>query len=125
MTGLANQYNAINLSQGFPNFEPAQQLKDLVAQCINENTNQYAPMAGLPVLREQIANKEMIMPNMVITEKTMASVAEKLPATLKALGGIKGVGAQKAAQYGPELIMMIRAYQLELNGKPTDQASLF
>ena len=57
MTGLANQYNAINLSQGFPNFEPAQQLKDLVAQCINESTNQYAHMAGLPVLREQIANK--------------------------------------------------------------------
>jgi len=57
MTGLANQYGAINLSQGFPNFEPAQRLKDLVAQCINENTNQYAPMAGLPVLREQIAQK--------------------------------------------------------------------
>jgi len=57
MTGLANQYNAINLSQGFPNFEPHQRLKELVAQCINDNTNQYAPMAGLPALREQIAAK--------------------------------------------------------------------
>jgi len=57
MTSLANKYNAINLSQGFPNFEPSQRLKELVAQCINENTNQYAPMAGLPILREQIALK--------------------------------------------------------------------
>jgi len=57
MTGLGNQYNAINLSQGFPNFEPSQRLKDLVVQCINENTNQYAPMAGLLLLREQIALK--------------------------------------------------------------------
>ena len=57
MTGLANQYNAINLSQGFPNFEPPQRLKDLVVQCINENTNQYASMIGLPMLREQIALK--------------------------------------------------------------------
>ena len=57
MTGLANQYNAINLSQGFPNFEPPQRLKDLVVQCINENTNQYASMIGLPMLREQISLK--------------------------------------------------------------------
>lgn len=75
--------------------------------------------------RERVATTEKIMSNMVMTEKTMASVAEKLPATLKALGGIKGVGAQKAAQYGPELILMIRAYQLELQGLATDQASLF
>lgn len=57
MSGLANQYNAINLSQGFPNFEPAQELKDSVTQCLSENTSQYAPMAGLPVLREEIARK--------------------------------------------------------------------
>ena len=57
MSGLANQYNAINLSQGFPNFEPAQELKDLVARSLAENTSQYAPMAGLPALREEIARK--------------------------------------------------------------------
>lgn len=57
MSGLANQYNAINLSQGFPNFEPAQRLKDLVVQCLNENTSQYAPMAGLSLLREEIVLK--------------------------------------------------------------------
>jgi superfamily II DNA helicase RecQ len=75
--------------------------------------------------REQAATKEKIMPNMVMTEKTMASLAEKLPATLKALGSIKGVGAHKAMQYGPELITMIRAYQQELQGPASEQASLF
>ena len=57
MSGLANQYNAINLSQGFPNFEPAQELKDLLTRCLAENTSQYAPMPGLPALREEIARK--------------------------------------------------------------------
>ena len=57
MTGLANQYNAINLSQGFPNFEPDTVLKDLVTKCLAENTSQYASMPGLPLLREEIARK--------------------------------------------------------------------
>lgn len=75
--------------------------------------------------REQTAAKERIMPNMVMTEKTMATVAEKLPATLKALTAIKGVGTQKSAQYGAALIMMIRAYQQDAQGANTEQASLF
>jgi energy-coupling factor transporter ATP-binding protein EcfA2 len=75
--------------------------------------------------REKAAAKNNIMPNMVLTEKTAAAIAEKLPATLKALSGIKGVGAQKAAQHGAELIGLIRAYQQELLGAGTEQASLF
>jgi len=57
MTGLASQYDAINLSQGFPNFEPSQLLQDLVTKSLAENTNQYAPMPGFPLLREEIAKK--------------------------------------------------------------------
>ncbi|MFA6246108.1 MAG: HRDC domain-containing protein [Mucilaginibacter sp.] len=75
--------------------------------------------------REKAADKNNIMPNMILTEKTAASIAEKLPATLKALSGIKGVGVQKAAQYGTELINLIRAYQQELLGTGTEQVSLF
>ena len=75
--------------------------------------------------REQAALKQNVMPNMIFTEKTLASIAEKLPPTLKALGSIKGVGAHKATQYGPELITMIRTYQQELQGPSTEQASLF
>lgn len=61
MSGLSQQYNAINLSQGFPNFEPAQELQDLVDKCLKDKSlpsvNQYAPMAGLPILREKITEK--------------------------------------------------------------------
>lgn len=61
--------------------------------------------------RETQAVTEKIMPSMVLSEKTAAAIAEKLPATLKALGAIKGVGPQKATQYGTAIIGMIRAYQ--------------
>ncbi len=61
MSALSNQYNAINLSQGFPNFEPSQELQDLVDKCLKDKSlpsvHQYAPMAGLPMLRERIAEK--------------------------------------------------------------------
>ena len=54
---MANKYKAVNLSQGFPNFEPDQGLLDLVTKAMNQGHNQYAPMAGLPRLREIIADK--------------------------------------------------------------------
>lgn len=75
--------------------------------------------------REEIALKEKIMPGMVLSEKTAAAIAEKLPATLKALGGIKGLGPHKAGQYGTVLIGMIRAFQQEISGQGADQHSLF
>jgi len=75
--------------------------------------------------REKKANSEKVMPNMVLSEKTAAAIAEKLPATLKALGTIKGVGANKAAEYGADLIELIRTYQQEKQGLGTEQASLF
>lgn len=55
MSGLASQYGAVNLSQGFPNFEPSTVLTDFARQSLSESTNQYAPMPGLLELREQIA----------------------------------------------------------------------
>jgi methionine aminotransferase len=61
MSSLSNEYNAINLSQGFPNFEPSQELQDLVDKCLKDKSlpliNQYSPMPGLPILRERIAEK--------------------------------------------------------------------
>lgn len=73
--------------------------------------------------KEALANR--IMPGMIFTEKTLAAIAEKLPATLKALSGIKGIGPQKAAQYGAEIIKLIRSYQQEMQGQSADQTSLF
>ena len=46
MSALANQHQAINLSQGFPNFDCEQRLKDLVGKYVQEGYNQYCPMAG-------------------------------------------------------------------------------
>jgi methionine aminotransferase len=55
MSALANAHNAINLSQGFPDFPIDHELSDLVAEAMQSGHNQYAPMAGLPLLRQAIA----------------------------------------------------------------------
>lgn len=57
MSGLANQVGAINLSQGFPNFNPSPRLQQLVTEHMAKGHNQYSPMPGLPLLRERIAEK--------------------------------------------------------------------
>ena len=63
MGALANKHNAINLSQGFPNFKSDQKLINLVNQAMNSGYNQYAPMAGNIELREAIAKKFDILYN--------------------------------------------------------------
>ncbi len=55
MSQLANQYQAINLSQGFPNFPIDPLIEELLAKNSTENVHQYTPMAGLPALLEGIA----------------------------------------------------------------------
>lgn len=57
MSQLAAQTGALNLSQGFPDFDGPQALRDAVARHIAAGHNQYAPMTGLPALREQVAAK--------------------------------------------------------------------
>ena len=57
MSALANEHKAINLSQGFPDFSCKDKLQDLVFKHIKAGHNQYAPMAGLPLLRELLAKK--------------------------------------------------------------------
>jgi len=57
MTRLANECGAINLSQGFPDFDASPELVALVHGHMREGRNQYAPMQGLMLLRERIAQK--------------------------------------------------------------------
>ncbi|HSG67335.1 MAG TPA: methionine aminotransferase [Bacteroidales bacterium] len=57
MSGLANQYRAINLSQGFPDFEVSQELIGLINHYMKKGYNQYAPMPGVQLLRERISRK--------------------------------------------------------------------
>jgi len=57
MTELATKHNALNLSQGFPDFNPPEALVNLVDKYMRKGFNQYAPMQGLLSLREKIAQK--------------------------------------------------------------------
>ena len=57
MSALAAQRGAINLSQGFPDYQGPEALLDSVAQQVAAGFNQYAPMHGMPQLRELIAEK--------------------------------------------------------------------
>lgn len=56
MSALAAEHNAINLSQGFPDFPVDEKLGVLLGEAVQKGFNQYAPMPGLPMLREAIAN---------------------------------------------------------------------
>lgn len=57
MSQLANEYQAINLGQGFPDFEMDEELQQLVLDSMQSGNNQYAHTAGNPKLRERIARK--------------------------------------------------------------------
>ncbi len=57
MTNLANRASAINLSQGFPDFDVSAELRELVSTYMALGFNQYAPMQGVPLLRQRIAQK--------------------------------------------------------------------
>lgn len=57
MSGLAREHNAINLSQGFPDFDLSQELIELMDKNMRQGNNQYAPMPGVEPLREEISVK--------------------------------------------------------------------
>jgi aspartate/methionine/tyrosine aminotransferase len=59
MTALANQYQAVNLGQGFPDFAAPEFLKQAALQAIQDDINQYAPSVGNHGLRRAIASKMM------------------------------------------------------------------
>jgi len=57
MSQLAAEHGALNLSQGFPDFDCPDRLRELVSEAMQAGHNQYAPMPGLPLLRQRIAEK--------------------------------------------------------------------
>ena len=88
MSALANECQAINLSQGFPNFSVDQRLISLVQKEMQGNVHQYAPMTGLLELREQIVLKikmhyqrELDAKNVLVT----AGATQAIFATIQAL----------------------------------------
>lgn len=79
MSALAAECDAINLSQGFPSFEPPDALLDSISHYLRHGANQYAPMPGVPALRQAIAAKTLanhhikIDPDAEITVSTGAT----------------------------------------------------
>lgn len=59
MSQLAAETGAVNLGQGFPDFAVPEPLMDALARAMRDGRNQYAPMPGLPALREAIADKTL------------------------------------------------------------------
>lgn len=61
MSALAQEHGALNLSQGFPDYSCPPELAELVCKYTRQGYNQYAPMAGLPALREKISLKTQLL----------------------------------------------------------------
>ena len=74
MSALANKYDALNLSQGYPNFDGDKRLFDLVSKAMNSGYNQYAHMYGNPDLRLAIKNKIELLYNTSYNPETEITV---------------------------------------------------
>ncbi len=89
MSALAQQHNAINLSQGFPDFDGPRYLQERLAHHVSEGANQYAPMIGTLPLREAIADKTADMygyrPDINSDITVTAGATEALYAAITAL----------------------------------------
>jgi len=89
MSQLAAETGAINLSQGYPSFRPPRALLDRITHHLKHGDNQYAPMAGVPALRNAIAAKTLRLHQRAVdsgTEITICSGAtEGLFGTIQAL----------------------------------------
>jgi methionine aminotransferase len=74
MSKLAAEHQAVNLSQGFPDFDPHPELVEQVSEAIRAGLNQYAPMQGVPELRRQIARKTTELYGKTIDPETEVTV---------------------------------------------------
>ena len=103
MTQMANQYNAINLAQGFPNFPVDERLKNSVAKWAKEEIHQYLPMAGFPPLLEKIA---------VLTQKSYHRKVNPTTDILITAGATEGIFAAIQALVNPneEVIILDPSY---------------
>ena len=103
MSRRAQQLGAINLGQGFPDYEIDPLLAQLVARAMREGHNQYAPMEGLPALREGIAAK------LVASYGLQFDPQGEITVTLGATEAIYS-GIQAVAGPGDEVIAFDPAY---------------
>lgn len=114
MSQLANEAGAINLSQGFPDFDGPEYLRKRVAHYIEQGANQYAPMTGIPALRTAIASKvERIYGHKTCAESEVTVTSGATEALFAAIAAV--------VQTGDEVIVFDPAYDsyepaIQLNG---------
>ncbi|WP_422360810.1 methionine aminotransferase [Reichenbachiella sp.] len=92
MTKMANECGAINLAQGFPDFDVAPELIDGIHHYMQKGMNQYAPMPGVPALREAIANKIDHTYGVAITPDNITVTAGATQALFAAITAIVHAG---------------------------------
>lgn len=114
MSALANEYKAVNLGQGFPDFPMSYELTGLVNEAMQNNFNQYAPMPGWMPLREAIAEKAEFLYAANINPDTEITITP---------GGTYAIYSSLTAilQPGDEVIVFEPAYDsyipnIEING---------
>ncbi|MFC1788942.1 aminotransferase class I/II-fold pyridoxal phosphate-dependent enzyme, partial [Thermodesulfobacteriota bacterium] len=114
MSKLANDHQAINLSQGFPDFDVHPDLLALVDKYMRSGHNQYAPMQGVAALRQRIAEKVLALYNASYDPESEITVTS---------GGTEALFAAISAvvQQGDEVIVLEPAFDsyvpvIQLNG---------
>jgi methionine aminotransferase len=114
MSGLANQYNAINLGQGFPDYPMDEALMNKVSEAMQKGWNQYVPMQGYMPLRESIAEKVEYLYGTKISPDTQITITP---------GGTYAIytALTTVLQPGDEVIVFEPAYDsyipnIEING---------
>jgi methionine aminotransferase len=122
MSQLAVECNAINLGQGFPDFQMSDELTDLVNKAMKDGHNQYVHMSGLMLLRERIAEKVQKLYSSVINPETQITVTP---------GGTYAIytAFTTILQPGDEVIVFEPAYDsyipnIEINGAVAVRISL-
>ena len=103
MSQLAAQEDAINMAQGFPEFDPPQKLMELIHEGMLSGKNQYAPMPGYPTFRATIAQKEMQMHQIQLNAESEITV---VPGATVGLF----VAIQTFVNQGDEVIILEPAY---------------
>ncbi len=103
MSQLAQECDAINLSQGFPSFDPDPELLRLIDHYLHAGANQYAPMPGVPALRQAIAAKVERLYERSVDENTEVTVST---------GATEGLfsAIQALVRPGDEVIVFDPAY---------------
>ena len=114
MTALANQFGAVNLSQGFPDYEIDGNLKTFLAEATERNFNQYAPSFGLPILVENLVEFNKIRKNSIYFSPSEITITP---------GATYGIYTELSAilEMGDEVIVLEPAYDsyipgIEMNG---------